>query len=160
MSVLLNQPKMSKTLDRARIAAFKFEDNVAQGQRWIEIWITIGKREIDDDDSSFQQYVDPENGKEVYQYVKLENGLHPLAPTQALRKCSECGAWTASVICKCDSEEHTVPYDGASRFILAEHEGALKYSNFKKALYHFLITEEVPHPSTGVMVRLLDAQED
>ena len=129
MPKLLREPKQAKKLDRVRIAAFKFQDNVFQGERWIEVWVVLGVVE----DGQFQQYVDPETGEEVYQYIKLEDGAHPLAPGTALEG-----------------------YDGARRFILGNHGSTLTYSAFKEALYDFLANEEVPHPVTGEAVKVLD----
>ena len=157
MPKLLREPKLSQILDRVRIAAFKVEDNIFQGQRWIEVWVVLGRLEGEE----FRQYVDPETGAEIFRYLKLEDGMHPLAPGRALTKCDECGVWgTLRGGCQEDGCAGTMAgYDGARRFVLTEHQGPLTYVGFKQALYQFLAGEEVPDPITGELVTLLDIQE-
>jgi len=163
MSKLLVAPKETIALDRMRIAAFKVEDNVTQGRRWVEVWVVLGRRQIADDDTSFQQFVDPETGDEVYQYIKLENAMHPLSSGTALGKCSVCGNWMTAIGMDCDVEGCSgvsQAYDGAHRLILMQETNTtLSYTAFKQLLYSFLMDEMVPHPETWELVRLLDAQE-
>lgn len=164
MSKLLVTPKASVPLDRVRIASFKPEDNAAQGRRWVEIWAVLGRRQIEDDDTTFQQFVDPETGNDVYQYIKIENAMHPLAPGTMLSKCPDCDTWAQQGAGTPCAEEgcsgSLVAYDGATRWHGYSKPGAvINYDSYKQLIYEFCMAEMVPHPVTWEMVRLLDAQE-
>jgi len=157
MPVTLNHPFISKTIDKARVAAIKIEENAPRNQRWIEVWVTCGYEE----GGQFIQMVQPYTGAEVMLYVKIENGMHPLQSGRLLSKCDVCRAQAsveAGSLC-------TVPgcpgvmraYDGWTRVSTALTHGASVYEEIARVLYTFLLTEWVPDPDTWELKPLLDA---
>lgn len=156
MSVLLNQPKQTIELPRARVAAIKIEENPYRGQRWIEFYIVLGRVV----GSNFEQFAEPETGSEVYEYIKIENGLHPLRAGMALGKCDVCGTWFAKNNGACTEVDCTgtiQPYDGWTRLALAIiTKGRSLFVEVQDGSYSFLTTEEVPDPDTWEMRKLLE----
>jgi len=157
MPVTLNHPFTSHLIDKARVAAIKIEENAPRNQRWIEAWVTCGYM----DGEQFVQMVQPYTGAEVMLYVKIENGMHPLATGRLLSKCDVCGAWNSLG----DGSPCVVPgcpgimraYDGWTRVSTALTAGASVYEEIARVLYTFLLTERVPDPDTWELVTLLDA---
>lgn len=141
------------TLERAKIAAVKLEDNV---ERWIDLWIVFGTEEA----GTFVEYRDPDTGQQLPAVlVHLEDGQNPLAPRgTALSRCGDCGAW-GGLLATCrdpECEGAMIPYDGLSRFLELKGKGKAAAAGFWEALYSFVLAEEVPDPETGELRRLLD----
>lgn len=130
MPVALRNPKKTVILDKAKVASFKVESNPSKGTHWIEIWVVFGT----DREGFWQEYVDPETG-DLAIYFKIEDGKHPLVPERGLKG-----------------------YDGFSRLTKMKPRGDSIRDAIKVVLYEFLCSEEVPHPQTGELVRLLDAK--
>jgi len=136
------------TIDTVKIVNHQVENNIEQ---WIDIYYVLGTMDGDD----FVQYFDPVTAMGIpVQRVKLENGNHPLEPGTALRKCPTCGKWfRLETVCDepaCESVE-LVPYDGLTRAMMWKAEDPDYYAPpicpylvTKKALYEFLMNEEVP----------------
>lgn len=153
MSVTLADPKQTVTLDKARIAAFKVEDNPGKGTYWLEIWVVLGV-EVD---GVFVEYPDPETGLDA-QYIKIENGKHPLDNSQAFGKCRDCGAPVAAIAGVCLEDGcagEVIPYDGFTRLVTTTPVGSTVRDVIKDCLYAFLASEDVPDLHTGQMRKLL-----
>jgi hypothetical protein len=161
MSLLLNQPFNLDPLDRVKLAALKIEENKSRGQRWVEFWLVFGRLSNPADPESFVQYVDPITGREA-KYIKLEYGVHPLAPDTALGKCNICGKWFPTMMGSCDVEGCTGTikgYDGWMRAVSIVTAGnRTMFEEIRDNCYNFLINEIVPDPITWEPVKLLDAQ--
>jgi len=160
MPVRLTQPKATVTLDQAKVAAIKIEENPSQGSRWIEVWVVIGRLEDPADPTSFRQYADPDTGQLAAWYFKIEDGKHPQAPSQALGRCTEptCRAWTPGQVAGacpvCGSA--VAPYDGWTRLTREAPQGASIREAIARSTYAFLLTERVPDLATGLPTLLLD----
>jgi hypothetical protein len=151
MSIELIVPDNPVILHKAKVAAFKVEDNV---EHWIEVWVVVGEV---NDEGVFQEWHDPITGAtRPALYYKLEMGVHPMRPGQSLRRCPSCGAWHGlELVCGCGSP--TAPYDGFARACFIETPYNNPRNVLRYALYSFLTSEEVPHPDTGEMVKLVNA---
>lgn len=145
--ILLTSPLSYPNLDRVRVAAYKLENNIAEGRLWAELWAVLGYLEDDQDESSFRQVFDPRTGEEVFIYVKMENAMHPLRPGFALGKCSDCAFWYNRTSGDCDQEGCTGtvrPYDGMSR-LLSVNLGAGTHGGQVETLVYLILTaEQVP----------------
>jgi hypothetical protein len=140
MPAKLKKEIAARPSTHAKIAAFKVE--IANGE-FVELWVAFG----DEVGGRWNEHrnIPPTS-------IKIENGIHPLAPKRALRRCPSCGAWYA-LEAKCAScGTSTVAYDGYSRLVTGKVRRILK-----RALYDFLTTETVPDPITGEEILLLDA---
>lgn len=161
MSLLLNQPLNTHPIDRVKIASLKIEENKCKGQRWIEFWLVLGRLSDPTNPDSFMQCADPVTGKEA-RYIKLEHGFHPLAPDEALSKCTICGKWFRLASGPCPAEGcggTLLAYDGWERAVSMITAGGVSiFEEIRNLCYQFLISEEVPDPITWEPVRLLDAQ--
>jgi len=129
MPVTLNNPLETVTLDKARIAKFSIENNAFKGQRWVEIWVVLGRFV----DGEWEEWSDPRTGHEAI-YFKIENNKHPLSPDARLDG-----------------------YDGFTRLMGSVPGGSSFSAAMKIALYSFLLSETVAHPETGEPTKLLDA---
>lgn len=162
MPVGLKTPLASVTIDKVKIAAIKIEENTSKGQQWIEVWLISGRYEVEDDSTTFVQYANPITGDEVFRYLKIETGHHPLSPETALGKCDQCGAWAKGQVsgpCLEDCGGHVVPYDGWARLTATVTQGGPIRDEIAMAAYGFLSSEEVPDPEDFTqMVKLLDAE--
>ena len=142
-------------LELAKIAAVKVEEN---REDWIDLWIVYGTEE----GGAFREYQDPVTGQVIAAVlVHLEDGHHPLAPRgTALSRCDTCEAWGAFPgPCEVDGCSGTrEPYDGLTRLLALEADRPRAVLSFWRALYRFLMAEEVPDPSTGELRKLLDAE--
>jgi hypothetical protein len=150
MPVTLLEPKQTKVLDKAKIAAFKVERNVEQ---WIEVWVVYGYEEK----GEFVQQIAPEPGGAIL-HLKIEDGAHPLAPGMALGRCDSCGRWysVARGSCLVESCSGTVrPYDGYTRLASLPPTGGTIYEAIRDVLYDFLTTERVPLPDDFAEIRPL-----
>lgn len=140
------------TLDKAKVAAFKVENNQ---ENWIEIWVIYGA----DVDGRFVEYQDPATGHTIpVTYIKLETGSHPLRPGTALRKCSVCGKWLSLSLCDepgCE-DASALPYDGFARAAFMETGQNQPYHVMKSAIYSFVMSEIVPDPDTWENRPLID----
>lgn len=153
--IALSTPKQSRELTTVKVAAVKFENNHERGRRWVEMWLVLGYM----DGEAFVQQVHPDTGDEVFAYLKLEDGGHPLDATKALRKCSDasCGKWGTAGICT-ECGEPTVAYDGCTRFLkLNVGGGGELFEELMAQADAFLVGERVPSlEDWGQEIKLVD----
>lgn len=161
MSVQLREPKRTVELDRARVAAYVYEDNPFLGQRWVIWYVVIGRLTTPDDESTFEQHTNPDTGEQHFLEVKIENGMHPLRSGMALGKCDACGVWYQRIGGACDVEGCTGTvraYDGFTRLMrLPVPPGFRHHQVVQKAAYHFMMTERIPDPESWDEMTILDA---
>lgn len=151
MSVILNSPHQSKTLDRVKIANIEVEYNPAQGRCWVIFWLVLG---YNDTEGNFVQHVHPETGSVEYRQLKIENGINPF-DNSALGACDTCGKQHPRISGECDADgcAGTVkPYDGWNR--LTQLNGI--FEAIRATSYEFLLAESALGPD-GEPLRLLDA---
>lgn len=156
----------STVVDTIKIVNHQVEDNV---EKWIDIYYVFGTIV----DGEFVQYFDPVTAMGIpVQRVKLEVGNHPLDPGTGLRKCPSCGKWyRLEVECEDCTGVATVPYDGLLRSMMWGAQDPAHYTSnpaepvcpyfvMKRALYEFLIAEQVPDPDDWPNMRpLVDATD-
>lgn len=154
MPVKLTHPYQTTTLDVAKVAAIKIEENVAHGSRWIEVWAILGRM----DGEKFVQYADPFTGSLAWRYYKIEDGNHPLSPNMGLGKCATCSGWlrgqTSGTHEGCGGT--VAPYDGWTRLTVQIPVGRSIREAIALAVYSFLLSEIVPDPETWEPIKLLD----
>jgi hypothetical protein len=154
MPVKLTHPYQTVTLDMAKVAAIKIEENPSVGSRWIEIWAVLGRME----EGVFVQYADPKTGQLAWRYFKIEDGRHPLLVNVGLGKCATCSQWLRGQT----SGQHegcggtVAPYDGWERLSAQLPVGANIREAIARAVYGFLLTEVVPDPDTWELAKLID----
>ena len=157
MPLVSNHPLETKTLDHESLAHISIEENKYAGRRWLEFYIVRGLLTDPNDENSFTEYKHPVTG-EAARHLKVEMGVHPLAPDQALGKCDTCGKWfhLQGGPCQVEGCAGTIkPYDGWLRAIMLNRI----YEMIKLCSYTFLTTEMVPDPTDlETMVPLWDAQ--
>lgn len=156
MPVLLTDPLESVPLERIRVAAIKWENNPLKGQQWVEIWLTLVHLVGED----LVQYVDPNTGDEAH-YIKVEDGVHPLAPDTALGKCDTCAAWYARTTGECDEigcEGTVQPHPCYARLCAESIDPTADcvWQSLRKGVYNWLLSEDVPDPDTWVVRKILD----
>lgn len=158
MSKELIKQENTVTLDRIRIASYKYEDNKYNGTQWVEYWCVLGTLSNPIDESSFVQYADPVTGKEVYLYVKIENGNHPLQSGTMLGKCDLCQKWVAKIngVCELCGRGDIIPYDGYTRLMNEKLSNKEHMESIKELAYSFLSKEEVPDISTWQNRKILE----
>jgi hypothetical protein len=151
-------------IDTIKVVNHQVEQNI---EYWIDIYYVFGTVV----DGEFVQYFDPVTAMGIpVQRVKLEDGNHPLRPGSSLRKCPTCGKWF-QLESACDEPEcegvATVPYDGFTRAMLwgagdpDYYEAPVcPYMVTKRAIYEFLMAEQVPDPDDWPNMRpLVDASD-
>ena len=154
MPVKLTHPYQSVALDLVKVAAIKVEENPSQGTRWVEVWAVLGRMEGD----VFVQYADPITGEKAWRYFKIEDANHPRLPNVGLGKCSACSAWLRGQV----SGQHAgcggavAPYDGWTRLQASVPAGSNIREAIARAVYAFLLSEEVPDPDSWDVAKLID----
>lgn len=154
MPVKLTHPYQSVALDTVKVAAIKIEENSGKGTHWIEIWAVLGRMEGD----VFVQYADPFTGQLAWRYFKIEDANHPLQSGLGLGKCGACAEWLRGQT----SGEHegcggvVAPYDGWERLTGQIPAGASIREAIARAVYAFLLSEQVPDLNTWELAKLID----
>lgn len=130
----LPNPKVSKPINKGRVASIKIEDN---NEVYVEIWAIMG-RVVGKNFEDLSTHAT--NGQKNHTYFKIKDGIHPFLSGKLSGKCSNCNAWHKKTTGDCEKPgcggvDTIEPYGGLTELTAA-------VETFSQAIQDFLEKNE------------------